>query len=248
MTNREQLQDNYEDALFAIWMDDFAKRRGEELLKENERLQNDPAAAVPEHIRRRNLELIARELRKNAHTITLRTICRVALRFVAAMLILVALFGCAYAVSPEFRAGTLNLLMNLDEKAASFQLVDDHSAVETPALTPNVAVGWLPEGYVRSTPAYDRLQTTIDYTNADGDLIRVRVFTEYQTIYSLDVEDSASCEEIIIHGTSALLVEKDNLLRIMWADQQTNTYILVYSSCVDADTLLQIAESVSVSW
>ena len=248
MTHREQLQDNYEDALFAIWMDDFAKRRGEELLKENERLQNDPAAAVPEHIHRRNLELIARVLRKNAHTVTLRAIGRGALRFVAAMLILVALFGCAYAASPQFRAGTLNLLMNLDERAASFQLSEDHSAAETPALMPNVTVGWLPEGYARSTPAYDRLQTTIDYTNGDGDLIRVRVFTESQTIYSLDVENSASCEDLIIHGTSGLLVKKDDLLRIMWADQQTNTYILVYSSSVDADTLLQVAENVSVSW
>lgn len=247
MTHREQLQDNYEDALFAIWMDDFAKRRGEELLKENERLQIDPAAAVPEHIHRRNLELIARELRKNAHTVTLRAIGRGALRFVAAMLILVALFGCAYAASPQFRAGTLNLLMNLDERAASFQLSEDHAA-ETPALMPNVTVGWLPEGYHLGAPVQTRLKTTLDYTNVDEDLIRVRVFTEYQTNYNLDIEDADVCDEITIQGHPALIVEKEGLWRISWADETTGTYIYVSSNAINVSDLTQVAESVSVSW
>ena len=37
MTNREKLQDQYEDALFALLMDDLAWREGVRLLEENER-------------------------------------------------------------------------------------------------------------------------------------------------------------------------------------------------------------------
>lgn len=41
--NRQQLLENYEDALFALLMDDFAEREGEKLKAENERLKQDPA-------------------------------------------------------------------------------------------------------------------------------------------------------------------------------------------------------------
>lgn len=249
MTNRERIEENYEDALFAMWMNDFARRRGEQLLEENERLKNDPEAAVPETLQRKNLNLIYRELRRNSQHFAFKKVGKVFLQFAATVAIMAALFGAAYALSPEFRAGTLNVLMDLDERAASFQLVKDESAVsETPTLMPTVTVDWLPEGFKGSLPSYDRLQTTVDCTNADGDLIRVRVFTEYQSLYSIDIEETDTCTDILIQAQPALLVEKDSILRISWADSITGTYILVTSSTVDVDSLIQVAESVSVSW
>ena len=249
MTNRERLEENFEDALFAMWMNDFAQRRGEQFLEENERLQNDPEAAVPEKLQRKNLNLIYRELRRNSQHFAFKRVGKAALQFVAAVAIMAALFGAAYALSPEFRASTLNVLMQLDERAASFQLVEDESAApEAPALMPNVTVGWLPEGYNASTPVYDRLQTTIDCTNENGDLIRVRVFTDNLTFYSLDTEDADLSVPLTIHEQPALLIEKEDMLRILWADTASGTYIFVSSSSVDADILTQVAESISVSW
>lgn len=245
MTHREQLRDNVEDALFAMWMDDFARQRGEELMEENERLKKDPAAAVPPRLRRRNLDLIARELRRNARSFTLRSAGRAALRLAAAAIVLLALFGCAYAAFPEFRTGTLNLLMELDSRAASFRLADESSA-QTPSLLPSVRVDWLPEGYKGGNPVDDRLQTTIDCTNEVGDLIRVRVFTENKTSYSLDIEEAASWEELTIQGHPALLIQKDSLYRIGWADDAINVYAYVESDAIDRDTLIQVAESVSI--
>ena len=58
MTNRERLQENYEDALFALLMDDVARTEGKRLIRENEALQADPNAAVPENIDRRCMQLI----------------------------------------------------------------------------------------------------------------------------------------------------------------------------------------------
>ena len=248
MTNRERIEDNYEDALFAMWMDDFAQHQGAKLIEENERLKNDPDAAVPEHLQQKNLNLIFRELRRNAHTFTFKRIGTVALRFLAAALILIALFGCAYAVSPQFRTGTLNLLMQLDEKAASFQLVDGNAVPETPALMPTVTVGWLPEGYKGENPVYDRIQTTVNCLDPNGNLICVRVFTEHQTNYNLDIEQADTYEQITIQAQPALLVEKEGMLRILWTDESTSTYIFVNSSDLNADTLIQVAESISVSW
>lgn len=65
MKTREQLQEEYEDALFALLMYDVAELEGRHAAEENERLLNDPNARVPEDLDRKCLQLINRHfLRK----------------------------------------------------------------------------------------------------------------------------------------------------------------------------------------
>ena len=64
MNRRERLQDRYEDALFALLMDDIATMESKKAEEENERLQNDPSAAVPEDLDRRCMQLIHRHFAK----------------------------------------------------------------------------------------------------------------------------------------------------------------------------------------
>lgn len=60
MKTREQLQEEYGDALFALLMYDLAAEEGRRALEENERLQNDPNAEVPKDVQQRDLQLINR--------------------------------------------------------------------------------------------------------------------------------------------------------------------------------------------
>lgn len=60
MKTREQLQDEYEDALFALLMYDVAQLNGRRAGEENERLQNDPNAKVPEEVDHHCLRTICR--------------------------------------------------------------------------------------------------------------------------------------------------------------------------------------------
>ncbi|MGN9096098.1 hypothetical protein [Flintibacter porci] len=53
MANRETRKEQYEDALFALLMDEMAQEDGKELLRLNEQLKQDPGAAVPEAVQRR---------------------------------------------------------------------------------------------------------------------------------------------------------------------------------------------------
>ena len=53
MTRHEELRDNYEDALFALLMDEFAEREGERLLEENERLKLDPDNVISDELDKR---------------------------------------------------------------------------------------------------------------------------------------------------------------------------------------------------
>lgn len=253
MTELEILEDNLEDAEFALMMAAFAEYRGMKMIEENERLKADPTAAVPEAITKKNLNLIHREISKRSRNITFRGLSGKFLRFLAAAALAALLFTAAYALSSEFRAGTLNILMHVDEKMATIKFAADESSDGLPELCapeamPTVSVGWVPEGYTGQLPISDRLKTVIDYTNTTGSSIQVRVHTESQSIHLLDTEGADSVETLTIQSQPALLITKNNLNRIVWADAQSNLLIYVESEAIDADTLKQVAESIILSW
>ena len=64
MNRRQKLQDAYEDALFALLMEDVIEEEGKRLAEENEQLKNDPSAAVPEELHERCVETIHRAFGK----------------------------------------------------------------------------------------------------------------------------------------------------------------------------------------
>lgn len=64
MTRREKLQEQYEDALFALLMDDLAVEEGKKAYEQNERLKADSSFEVPSESRKRCVETIARCCRK----------------------------------------------------------------------------------------------------------------------------------------------------------------------------------------
>ena len=55
MTRQERLLEQYEDALFALLMEDVMLQEGERLEALNQQLLADPASAVPESLDRRPL-------------------------------------------------------------------------------------------------------------------------------------------------------------------------------------------------
>ena len=118
MTRREELRDNYEDALFALLMDEFAEREGERLLEENERLKLDPDIVISDELDRRCIKTIAKGKRRKVKYAAYRMISRVAV----AVLAVVVLFGTAYAAFPEVRIRTLNLIIELSDQAASLTM------------------------------------------------------------------------------------------------------------------------------
>ena len=50
MTHREELWENYEDALMALLMDMVAEEEGKQLLQELEQMKSDPRYVVPKEI------------------------------------------------------------------------------------------------------------------------------------------------------------------------------------------------------
>ena len=145
MTRREELQEAYEDAMFALLMDYVAESEGKKALEENRALQEDPDAEVPQEVRRACLKEIRRAFRKKSARsvgrITMKVINKVALVALLGTL----LFSTAFAVSPEFRSGTLNILFNTFDDSVDIRISSQtvSERVELEDLRPN----WLPTDF-----------------------------------------------------------------------------------------------------
>ena len=107
MSNREQLFEKYEDALFALLMDDLAEVEGERLLELNEELKADPDAAVPIDVQQRCIAVINREFAKKKRTASRQRAKKVLKILPWAVVIAMALMAVAMAAFPSFRAGVL---------------------------------------------------------------------------------------------------------------------------------------------
>ena len=111
MDKQEQLQEQYEDALFALAMNKIATAEGQWAIEENERLKNDPAAAVPEELDRRCMQTIQRQFAKQKVYTVGRFTVKAVKRVVMAAGISALLFSGGFAPSETKRINTLNLVV-----------------------------------------------------------------------------------------------------------------------------------------
>jgi len=247
MTNREKLQENYEDSVLALLMDEFAQSEGKRYIEENERLRQDPDAAVPEEIEKRALQLIdqrfSRMRRKNHGGKLLRFLGRLAIAAVIAAL----LFGAAFALSETVRAGTLNFLLQIDERIATWQFLGENAGDANADNSIELIVGWLPNGYLPEDPlSITPDDLVLDCTNDAGGLITVSVHEGEDFMHTLDLEEADYYSSIVIQGCEGMLRMKEGYARIAWPYNNTEFVVSVRSSDVDQDTLLRVAESVSI--
>ena len=250
MTNREKLQENYEDSVLALLMDEFAESEGQRYIEENDRLRQDPSAAVPEEVEKRALQVIdkvfSRKDRAHASGKILHFVGRLAIAVVIAAL----LFGAAFALSETVRTGTLNFLMQMDERIATWQFTRDEGAeFSEPSGALEIVIDWLPEGYTTSrNNAITQVDIVVDCTNDSGGLISVSVHESEKGMHYLDLEDADYYTTTIVQKQQGMLRIKDGIIRVTWPYQGSELVATVVSSDVDVDTLLHVAESVSIVW
>ena len=131
MTRHERLLENYEDAYFALLMEDVAQMEGARLDQLNMELQNDPHTAVPEELTKRCLKTINAHFSNMRRSSSLR-IVKKAINL-AAILIAIStlLFTSAFAISDEFRTATLNLVIAANEKYTQLKMKQEDTPQES---------------------------------------------------------------------------------------------------------------------
>lgn len=248
MTNREKLQDQYEDALFALLMDDLAWREGVRLLEENERLKNDPDAKIREEVIIRCRRTINREFaKKNASKV-----CHVSWNFFkrisVAVCVVILLFTVAFAASDTVRINTLNLMVEVFDRYTDYSFVPAPEATDGEKFS-QFEVGWLPEGFTLSDESTHSSWVDADYKGPNGEILAITLYTHVENgSVTVDTED-AFTESIVINNRVATFITKDYYQIVLPIEEKKQLLHVAYwakDNFPAKEQMLQIVESISL--
>lgn len=237
MEQQEMLFEQYEDALFAMWMEPVARAEGRRLLEENERLKKDPSAAVPEAVLRRSRQTIARAFRRRTFS-SARYVGK-RLLYVAALIVLmcVVLVTAAVAVLPNARETLLNLVVEVLDTNTKFVIGGEQEDVLI------LKARWLPFGFELSDFGNDSVSAWRTFTSGDS-YVSICVYISENVAHSVDTEN-AYCEELTIQGLPAQYTDNGYEQHITISVEDGAKIIEVMSEGVSREDLIRVAENLS---
>lgn len=239
MTRREQLQEQYDESLFALLMDDIAISEGEAALRELADLKNDPNADVPKLVSARSRKTITRYFRRETNRRAGRSALRVMNRIACVMALMMVITITALAASEDFRVNTLNLTINVLEKSTQLSLTNESEVSELPELD----AAWLPDGYeLTSIDVVSDRSKVYYYTCGDKTIQTTVILMNTTNSLNVDTED-ALVESIIINGYEGLYIAKYGYNHLAWINHEYSIFIGVLSYNEDIETLLEFSES-----
>lgn len=252
MNRRDQLKENYEDALFALLMEEVAEQEGKRLLDENEQLKQDPEAAIPNEVSLRCHKAIRQSFAKEQRRAAGRFMGRMLSKVSLAAMIGTLLFATAFAAVPEIRIRTLNFLIEISDVSTSLRLVSDESgssaeynnaaASATPETLWDYRLPEIPEEF--SLEYQNESSHTISrwYSNEEGATIIFEIYKADDSGMNVDTEN-AQVENIQIHGYDGLLIEKENSIDIIWGDTDMGNFVSVRCTNMSPAGVLSYADA-----
>lgn len=241
---RERLIENYEDAAFALLMDEMASQNGKRWNEENERLKQDPSFEYPEDLDRKCRTLIDKEFAKRKRQEAGRTAVRVLSKVAIVFLVVAVLFAVPFMTVSAFRATVMNFVIDTFDVGSSVY-VDTESGGKNVVLPDSIFGAepqWIPEGFVREeVESYHG----IIYVDGEGrkiDFCELGISTRSK----VDTEDADVIEKTKVNGFDALLICKGERVMLNWVDTERTVVCNLITDGIDRETTLKIAENVAI--
>ena len=244
MTQKEQLWENYEDAVFAILMDAVAEQEGEKGLQLMEELEHDPSAQVPEEVQRRAEKTIrkafAAQSRRSARHVGFRMFQRIA---VAVMLVILTAV-CAFAAFPEMRVNVLNMIEQTFSDHTDFNVTSGDSD-EYSSATFTIKPAWLPENFSLTDEGENNASVFSMYENGAGGVLFISENEATDLSMAVDTEN-AEKQDIKIQNYQAKLIKKDNWRCILFLVPEKNMLVYIDAENVPTEQLMKVAENIQI--
>lgn len=245
MTRRERLQEQYEDALFALLMDDLAVEEGKRAYEENEKLKKDPQFEIPIESQKRCLQTISRCCAKKQLRTVSHQFYRVFSKVAVIAMIVIMLVTTALAVSPTLRSGAMNLLIETFEDRTEFRLVRDSSPEISPENELNFTANWIPSGYKLEKHSEDKFSSQSVYSSYDSQEITIELLRGENMGLSLDTED-ATVSHIKINEKDAILISKGEVIQLCLTREDLGVYLHIIGNAGQQDDIIKIAEHIEI--
>ena len=244
MKTHRELVDGYLDASWALAMERVAIRQGDLAGELEERLEQDPGAAVP----RRTVKRCRAAIRR-AFVPPVKRVKAVLARVVIAAALCGLLTTAACAISPDFKAFLTRIFYSVTEVFTAFTLQDpqteDIGALQGHAYEINgLRFEWLPEGYEYITGEETERSQWVEFENKDSDRIRIRVMNvEDASAYTYNSEENRG-NTVSIGDFEGQIIEEKESNELLWIDDQRGKIIFVMATDLSQEGLLQLAESI----
>ena len=244
MTRREMLMEQYENALFALLMDEVAESEGRKAIEENERLNERGEPIISETSRQRCMKTIARKTTQQDVKRYGRAVSRVITKVAVAALVAMLLFTTAFASSETLRIKTLNFVIDTFDDRVKFSLVEENIEHAPQNSVPEIFVGWIPNEFDLVDTGNDGMTIWYQYAAENGAMISV--FASDLTIGGWNVDtETAEMKPIEVQGKDAYIIEDVNIIQIFWRlSEYPNWLCSVSGSGIGADILTEIAEAI----
>ena len=245
MKTHQELVDSYLDASWALAMEKVALRQGELAEELEERLKQDPEAAVPQHTVKRCRTAI----RKAFSPPPVRRVKAVLGKVVIAAVLCGLLTTVACAISPDFKAFLTRIFYSVTETFISFTLRDPeiedvvNMQGDTEQIYNGIRFEWLPEGYEYVDGQETERLRRVEFENDTQDYIWIRVTdADESSAYTYDsIADSPV--PVQIGEFEGWLNKKEDGDTLFWVDNQQGTAIFIFSTDLSKEGLLQLARA-----
>ena len=242
MTRREMLMERYEDALFALMMDEMAEARGQAALEENHRLKESGQPEIPDRARRRCHAAIDRGVTERRLRRTGKGFARIVTRVAVVALVAMLLFTTAFAASEDFRVKTLNMVMEVFEDRMEIHFPSASQSADGFVPDLQITDSQLPEGFQLTKEGGGEMGHWYEYRDGDDGAIYTDVMNMENAGMILDTEDVVR-STVTVQGKTAILLEDGHLRQLLW--QVGGVWFChIITENLSTDTLLRYAESI----
>ena len=238
----KKLYENYEEAGFAILMDEYAQLEGDRLLAEFNNSLNDPTFSPPEGMVDRGIKRIRREFRKRALHTAFSHVYKPLARIAMVVLALNVFFSIAFFSIEAFRVEVLNMALQFQETHTSVRFVDSSVTGQLHYTSVEIQEA-LPASFLLISSEEYGNESYYEFSDNNGHFIKWREFPT-STEFNLDTEDADTIDTIIIGGSKGVLTEKNEKVSVVWYDAVAgSTYYLTGN--IDRSDVLHIIEKIS---
>lgn len=243
MTRQETLQMQYEDALFALLMEDVAAWNGENALREKERLGAEDT--VPRDLHKRCERVIRRQYTRTHARRFARSSVHVLDKMMVVVLVLALTLTVTMAAFPAFRAAVLNLTIEVfdDHETLHFSDPSSYNTATVGTLVP----GWLPEGFTLSRSQGNDAAKFLFYENGKGGSAALSAELPGAN-YNLDNENGVVISTVTVNGSEGRLYDWPDYRCscVLWADTAHGLVLTVDTQDLSVEDTLRIAENLTV--
>lgn len=244
----EELRTQYEEAVVALFMDEYAQEHGKQLLAEFEEAQKNGAIPkISDELDRKCRDQIQKHFRQRRRLQRRKQLIRKVGQMAAAFLLVICLSATLVMSVDAFRVPVVNFLLS-QRGHSNIAGFDDPKASQPADCTETIDLetplaGLLPNDYSCAKYSFEYNSGTYFccYSNKEGDLVSLQ--TEIGNGMLVYDSENAEIKPFRVMGYDGVLIEKGDSKLIWYVPEENLTYQL-RATVLSLDEVWQIAEEI----